>query len=227
MAKGRQDRWWLSIRACGSHQPGAFFAVLGAPVVAGRLPNGIDAQQAAIASASFARSVWGDPANAPGNTVVMDNKSYTVIGVISGEHVFPEHVELWFTGAATPENLSHTAYNYFAIGRLQSGNSQAAAQQELNALSARLPGQTVPRQLQLASLRDEIVGPQRTTLLFLFGGTALLLCIACANVANLCIARASGRMSEFALRLSLGCSDKRLIAGLAFDVFVAATATEN
>jgi hypothetical protein len=114
--------------------------------VAGRLPNGIDAQQAAIASASFARSVWGDPANAPGNTVVMDNKSYTVIGVISGEHVFPEHVELWFTGAATPENLSHTAYNYFAIGRLQSGNSQAAAQQELNALSARLPGQTVPRQ---------------------------------------------------------------------------------
>ncbi len=203
----------------------AFFAVLGPPVVAGRLPNDTDAQQAAIASASFARSVWGDPENALGKSVVMENKSYTVVGVISGEHVFPEHVELWFTGAATPENLSHTAYNYFAIGRLQSRNSQTAAQQELNALSARLPGQTIPRQLQLASLRDEIVGPQRTTLLFLFGGTALLLCIACANVANLCIARASGRMSEFALRLSLGCSVKRLIAGLAFEgALVAATA---
>jgi predicted permease len=203
-----------------------FFAVLGAPVMAGRLPNNSDAEQTAIASVSFASSVWGDPAHAPGKTVAVDNKSYTIIGVIAGRYAFPEQVELWLTGAAMPENLSHTAYNYFAIGRLQSGKSLPAAQQELIAISARLPREAIPRQLQLVSLRDQIVGPERTTLLLLFGGTALLLCIACANVANLCIARASGRLGEFALRLSLGCSTWRLIGGLAFEgVLLAAAAT--
>jgi putative ABC transport system permease protein len=204
----------------------AFFSVLGAPLVAGRLPNDSDAEQVAIASASFASSVWGDPAHALGNAVGVDNKSYTIIGVVSGQYVFPEHVELWLIGAAMPENLGHTAYNYFAIGRLQSGISLPTAQKELNAISARLPKEAMPKQLQLVSLRDQIVGPERTTILFLFAGTALLLCIACANVANLCISRASGRMSEFALRLSLGCSTGRLIGGLAFEgALLAAGAT--
>ena len=202
----------------------AFFSVLGAPVVAGRLPTDSDAEQTAIASESFARSAWGDPARALGKTVGVDNKSYSIIGVVSGEYVFPEHGELWLTGAVAPENLTHTAYNYFAIGRLQSGTSLPAAQQELNAISARLPAEAMPKQLQLVSLRDQIVGPDRTTLLFLFAGTALLLCIACANVANLCIARASGRMSEFALRVSMGCSTARLIGGLALEGVILATA---
>jgi putative ABC transport system permease protein len=202
----------------------AFFSVLGAPVVAGRLPTDSDAEQTAIASASFARSAWGDPARALGKTVGVDNKSYSIIGVVSGEYVFPEHGELWLTGAVAPENLTHTAYNYFAIGRLQSGTSLPAAQQELNAISARLPEEAMPKQLQLVSLRDQIVGPDRTTLLFFFAGTALLLCIACANVANLCIARASGRMSEFALRVSMGCSTARLIGGLALEAVILATA---
>ena len=202
----------------------AFFSVLGAPVVAGRLPTDSDAEQTAIASESFARSAWGDPARALGKTVGVDSKSYSIIGVVSGEYVFPEHVELWLTGTVAPENLTHTAYNYFAIGRLQSGTSLPAAQQELNAISARLPAEAMPKQLQLVSLRDQIVGPDRTTLLFLFAGTTLLLCIACANVANLCIARASGRMSEFALRVSMGCSTARLIGGLALEGVILATA---
>jgi len=202
----------------------AFFSVLGAPVAAGRLPGDSDAEQTAIASASFARSVWGDPARALGKTVGVDNKSYSIIGVVSDEYVFPEHVELWLTGAVAPENLTYTAYNYFAIGRLQPGISLPAAQQELNAISAQLPKEEVSKQLQLVPLRDQIVGPERTTLLFLFAGTALLLCIACANVANLCIARASGRMSEFALRVSLGCSTARLMGGLALEGVLLATA---
>src|SRR6516164_2493579 len=69
----------------------AFFSVLGAPFVAGRLPTESDAEQSAIVSASFARSVWGDPARALGKTVGVDNKSYSVIGVVSSEYVFPEH----------------------------------------------------------------------------------------------------------------------------------------
>ena len=204
-----------------------FFSVLSPPVVAGRLPNDSDAGQTAIASAPFARSVWGDAAHALGQTVRVDNKSYSIIGVISGNYVFPEHVELWLTGAVAPENVSHTAYNYFAIGRLQSGNSARAAQQELDAISARLPKEALPKKLQLVSLREQMVGPERTTLLFLFAGTALLLCIACANVANLCIARVSGRMSEFALRLSLGCSTGRLIGGLALEGAILATAATS
>lgn len=204
----------------------AFFSVLGAPFVAGRLPTDSDTEQTAIVSASFARSAWGDPARALGKTVGVDNKSYSIIGVVSGEYVFPEHVELWLTGAVAPDNLTHTAYNYFAIGRLKSGTSPSAAQQEMNAISAQLPTEATPKQLQLVSLHDQIVGPDRTTLLFFFAGTALLLCIACANVANLCLARASSRMSEFALRLSLGCSTARLIGHLALEgVTLAAAAT--
>ena len=202
----------------------AFFSVLGAPFVAGRLPTDSDAEQTAIVSASFARSAWGDPERALGKTVGVDNKSYSIIGVVSGEYVFPEHTEVWLTGAVAPENLTHTAYNYFAIGRLRSGTSLSAAQQELNAISAQLPTEAMPKQLQLVSLRDQIVGPDRTTLLFLFAGTALLLCIACANVANLSLARASSRMSEFALRLSLGCSAARLIGDLTMEGIILATA---
>lgn len=202
----------------------AFFSVLGASVVAGRLPGDSDAERTAVASASFARSVWGDPARALGMTVGVDGKSYSIIGIVSGEYVFPAHAELWLTGAVAPANFTHTAYNYFAIGRLQSGISQQAAQQDLNAISARLPKEQISKQLRLVSLRDQIVGPERTTLLFLFAGTALLLCIACANVGNLCIARASGRMSEFALRVSLGCSTVRLIGNLASEGVILATA---
>jgi putative ABC transport system permease protein len=201
----------------------AFFSVLGAPFVAGRLPGDSDAEQTAIVSASFARSAWGDPALALGKTLGVDNKSYSIIGVVSGEYVFPEHAEVWLIGAVAPQNLTHTAYNHFAIGRLQSEASQSAAQQELNAISAQLPGEAMPKQLQLISLRDQTVGSDRTTLLFLFAGTALLLCIACANVANLCLARASGRMSEFALRLSLGSSTARLIGNLALEGVILAT----
>ena len=204
----------------------AFFSVLKTPVVAGRLPGDSDAEQTAIVSESFAYSAWGNPARALGKIVGVDNKSYSIIGVISDEYVFPEHTELWLTGAVAPASLSHTAYNYFAIGRLQSGISLPAAQQELNAISAQLPKEAMPKQIQLISLHDQIVGPERVTLLFLFAGTALLLCIACANVANLCIARASGRTSEFALRLSMGCSTAGLIGGLALEgVILAAAAT--
>ena len=190
----------------------SFFSVLSIPTVAGRLPNqnDRDAIRTAVVTASFARDNWGS-SNEIGKTLNVENKPYTVVGIVNDVYAFPEGGEVWITGPADPENKNHTAFNYRAIGRLRTGVSLRQAQAEM----ARLHEQD--KSFRVLSLRDDVAGPARTTLVFLFVATALLLLIACANVANLTLARTVQRNREIAIRISLGSSFRQLFRLIALE----------
>src|SRR5579884_325589 len=185
-----------------------FFHVLDVTPAMGRLPQQQDAGQAAILTVSFARTNWGDAARALGQVVNVDNKPYEVIGLVEDQFAFPERAEVWLTASADPENRNRTAFNYYAVGRLRPGVKMAQAQAELSTAAVRLanaaPASNRGKTFRILSLQEDVTGPARTTLLFLFGGAGLLLFISCANAANLMLARAAGRTRDIAVRVSLG-----------------------
>jgi len=189
----------------------SFFSVLNVPTVAGRLPNAADhdSAQTAVVTTSFAIANWGD--TKVGGALSVENRSYTVAGIINDGYAFPEGTQVWITGPINPENQNHTAFNYRAIARLKPGVSIAQAQAELSRIHEQ------DRGLWLLSLRDAVAGPARTTLLFLFAATALLLLIACANAANLMLARTAQRNHEIAVRISLGSSVRQLFRLIALE----------
>jgi putative ABC transport system permease protein len=188
----------------------AFFRVLDVKPAMGRLPEERDADRTAILTTSFALANWGDPANAIGQFLTIDNKSYQVIGLVDDRFAFPERAQLWITGPLLPENRNHTAFNYYAIARLRPGVDRRQAQAELSTVSARLahaePESNKGKTFGILSIKDDLTGSVRTSLLFLFGAAGLLLFISCANVANLMLMRVAGRSREIAVRISLGSS---------------------
>lgn len=186
----------------------AFFRVLGIRPAVGRLPESADSGRTAVVSASFARANWDDASAALGQAVVVDNRAYTVSGVIPDPLAFPEKGEVWITAEAVPENLNRTAFNYKAIARVRPDKSLSQAQAELSTIAARLADvhrdSNSGKTFDIRPLRDQLTAPIRVTVLFLFGAAGLLLLIACANAANLMLARTATRMREIAVRISLG-----------------------
>jgi putative ABC transport system permease protein len=193
----------------------AFFHALHVTAAAGRLPQQADEGHTAVLTKSFASANWGDSAKALGQTVMVDNKPYRVIGLLEDKLAFPEKAEVWITGSSTPDNLNRTAYNYRAIASFQPGVTLAQGQAELSTVGTRLaaayPDSNQGKTFRAEPLQDQLTAPVRTTLLFLLGAAGLLLLISCANVANLMLARAAGRTREIAIRASLGSSAVRII----------------
>ncbi len=195
----------------------SFFPVLNIAPSAGTLPGGSNGRaDTAVVTTSFALANWGE--RKVGGTLRVENRLYTVSGIVDDVYAFPEGAEVWITGPPDPENQNHTAMNYRAIARLKPGVSLAQAQADLGRLHEQ------DRRFRPLSLRDEVAGPARTTLLFLFAATALLLIMACANAANLILARTAQRNREIAIRLSLGSSVRGLFRLIALESLLLATA---
>ena len=163
------------------------------------------------------QSRFGGRQDIVGQSLILDNAPYSVIGVLPREFHFAMRAAEFFTTIHDPSRCeqSRGCYDLYGLGRLRDGVSLEAAAAETKAIAARLekeyPESNKGRSARLVPFRDAIVGDIRPTLLVLSSGAGLLLLIAYVNVASLLLVRAESRKRETVLRGVLGASVGRLI----------------
>ena len=154
--------------------------------------------------------------------LVLDGKSYVIAGVMPPEFQFPldsQPMDLWMTMAVEGEYQAERGSHYLsAIARLKPGVSLVAANAETASISEGLakqyPDTNAHMGMALLPEKEELVGNVRPALLMVLGAVGFLLLIACANAANLLLARAAGRQREMAIRASLGAGKSRILRQL-------------
>ncbi len=200
-----------------------FFRVMGARLTLGSgfSPGDDDfgrPHKAVLSHGLWARRFGADP-DIVGRTITMDGQLYTVIGVMPSTFRYPTRdTDVWEPLAVDPELRSQRgAYWLTTVARLTPGVKVAQARQEMDAISRRLASQYAQDRglgVDLVPLQDELTATARPALLVLTAAVAFVLLIACANVAGMLMARASGRQREIALRAALGAGRGRVIRHL-------------
>ena len=201
---------------------GGFFQTLGVRPMLGRdfypgenRPNG---PNVALLSYGAWLHRFGARRDAVGQAVDLDNKAYTIIGVLPREFSFAPsgNAEFWVPiNVLSLHEHSRTFYPFLGVGRLRDGVTAQAAQAEMTAIARQLQRQYGINGRDMSSnvtpLSEVFMGDVRPILLTLLSGAALLLLIACVNVASLVLARAESRRREIAVRGALGATPGRLM----------------
>ena len=211
------DRPLVARGAAVSHD---FFAVLGVRPMLGRTfapdePTS-DAARPTVISHRFWRTVLGgDPAWAS-RTLRVESGTVRIVGVMPPGFDYPASVDLW--GLYTDDSPHRTAHNWSVLGRLAPGATIEQARAELDPYFARLKqelGRDVDATgLTLVRLQEQLARGARTTLLVLMGAVALVLLIACVNLASANLARGEARQRELAVRAAIGAGRGRLVRQL-------------
>ncbi|HEV3469197.1 MAG TPA: ABC transporter permease [Pyrinomonadaceae bacterium] len=210
----------------GVQSSGDLFEVLGARAALGRTLARGDEQPGGAPVVVVSHGMWqrrygGDP-GLVGRTLTLDGKPRTVVGVLPADFQFlfvNEPVEFYVPLDPKGDMEVQRGAGWLeVVGRLREGTTLEQAGAEVRAVSARIaeanPQENTNLSFRLAGAHEEMVGSLRPTLFVLLGAVGFVLLIACANVANLLLARASRRGRELAIRVALGAGRGRVVRQL-------------
>jgi putative ABC transport system permease protein len=204
-----------------------FFQVLGVEPFKGRafLPEEEvrDSEKVALVSHALWQRVFGGDQELIGRQIKLSNQLFTVVGIMPPDFKFPfemDRAEIWATNAILSAGMMdyRGARNVQVVARLKPGVARQAAQTEMTGIAGRLeqenPDTNRDLDVLLVAIHHELTGEVRTAVWMLFGAVTFVTLIACANVANLLLARAVSRHKEMAIRAALGASTWHIVRQL-------------